>query len=290
MLNCELHFRVELDWKIIVTKYATWESRGECALEILLVLVDNWPGLFRGASGAICYRDSPPGADWAQDLDLRFCTTQRVAQPSPFLPFPCPYGLRWPQVGIPDAEMLMEQLLGDQSVYTDDRIFWIGAQTHPSRLALQELALDMPTLFDVEIIRWVRGPGGKQQSTGRHVSLREHGHYKYLIDCPGNGYSARVKWLLAIGRPLFLVEREIVEPWHEDLEPWVHYVPVASDLSDLLDHHARLEADSSLYKAIAGNGRQFAANQLKMESRLIATAAAVARRVEDAVEPVESWK
>ncbi len=277
MPDCELHFRVEPDLKIPITEYATWESRGECAVEMLVDLVENWPELFVGRSGAICYRDRPPGPEWASGCDLAFCTTKRLGEPSPFLPFPCPNAVRWPQVGIPDAVELMEKLLADDAPCDDERIFWIGAETHPSRRALSQLARREPGRFDVEVMRWVKDADGRQRSATRQVSLPEHRRYKYLVDCPGNGYSGRVKWLLATGRPVFIVDREIVEPWHEELEPWVHFVPVAADFSDFLDHHARVEADPSLYEAIGGNARRFAAEHLRVEAQLTRTAEAVAK-------------
>lgn len=276
MLDCELHFRVAEDKRILVTNYATWESRGECAIELISDLVENWPELFIGRTGAICFRDRPPQATWESNQDLVFCTTKRAGQSSAFLPFPCPYSLRWPQVGIPDAEQLMEDLLADDSPVMDPRIFWIGAETHPSRRRLRELASRDVDRFDVEIMRWISDANGVQKSASRQVSLPEHRRYKYLIDCPGNGYSARIKWLLATGRPLFIVDREIVEPWHEHLVPWVHFIPVSADLSDLLAHHARIEEDSSLYHSIGEQARHFAAQYLRVEPQLVNTAAAVA--------------
>jgi hypothetical protein len=124
-------------------------------------------------------------------------------------------------------------------------------------------------------MRWITDANGLQKSAHRQVSLPEHRRYKYLIDCPGNGYSARIKWLLATGRPLFIVEREIIEPWHERLQPWVHFIPVAADLSDLLEHHARIEADPALYHSIGEQARHFAAEHLSVEAQLINTATAV---------------
>jgi hypothetical protein len=245
---------------------------------MLTDLVTNWPHLFIGRSGAVWFRDRPPAGDWAEECDLRFCTTKEAGTPTSLLPFPCPYGLRWPQVGIPNAEELMASLLVDDSPVTNPRALWIGADTHPSRRALWE-RVRHDDRFDVEIMTWVKGSEGAQRSGSRQISLPDHRRYKYLIDCPGNGYSARIKWLLATGRPLFIVDREVIEPWHEALIPWVHFIPVAADLSDLLDHHARVEADSNLYHSIGEEARRFAATHLSVEARLVDTAATVANRL-----------
>lgn len=274
-MRCELSFTVETTGRIAITRFETWESRGECAVEILADLVANWPELFLGRSGAIWYGDSPPPVDWGTRSDLGFCSTKLLGSPSPYIPFPCPMVLRWPQVGIPDAQTLMEQLLADESAPKSNKIFWIGADTHESRRKLVEMGRKFPDLFDVEMMEWDRNAPDGQRSKTRQVSIPDHRKFKYLVDCPGVGYSARVKWLLATGRPVFMIERRVVEHWHEDMKPWVHFVPVAADLSDLLEHHTRLEEDPALYEEIGRNARRFAAEHLTVEALLEHTAEAV---------------
>lgn len=276
----EIHFQVESEDRILVSRYEGFQCRHENALEMLCDLVQNWPDLWVGRNGGIIFHDSPPGPEWKAKFDLAFCSTKWMGVESSLLPFPCPYSLRWPEAGIPDAEAMMEKLLADQSPYVDDRIFWIGSNTHPSRQRLCELGIQNPKLLDAEIMQWDPHATGGPRSRTRQVSLPEHRNYKYLIDCPGNGYSARIKWLLATGRPLFVVDRPVVEHWHEDLQPWVHYVPVKADLSDLLDQHAKLDGDPELYESIGRNARRFAAEQLTVEALLHRTAEAVWRRTE----------
>ena len=270
-----LSFNIEDTGQIVISEYETWECRGECAIEILSSLVENWPELFYGRKGGIWYEDSPPPAEWLHLHDLAFSSTKFHGTNGKCLPFPCPMSLRWPQVGIPNADAMMKELLDDTTPFLDSRIFWIGAETHPSRRVLFELGQRHPERFDVMIMEWHRNSDGVQCSKTRQVSIPEHRRYKYLIDCPGNGYSARIKWLLATGRPLFIVERKIVEHWHDELKPWVHYIPVAADLSNLLEHHERVEADPTLYESLCCNARSFAAEHLTMEARLIHSAEAV---------------
>jgi hypothetical protein len=283
MKGNQILFEVEAVDRVVVTKFESWECRGECALELLCDLVQNWPELMVGRSGGISFRDYPPDAEWVDSLDLAFSATKRIGEPSDCLAFPCPYTLRWPQVGIPDAELMMGGLLANEAPFEDDRMFWIGANTHPSRVKLCEIGNSHRDLFDTEIMQWdPRAPGGQRSKT-RQVSIPDHARYKYLVDCPGvsGGYSARIKWLLATGRPLFIVDREFVEHWHDDLQPWIHYVPVKADLSDLLDQHARLEADSELYENIGRNARRFAAENLTVEAMLNRSAEAVWLRVRE---------
>ncbi len=277
-----VHFEIEAVDRIVVTRFESWECRGECALEFLCDLVQNWPELLIGRSGGISFGDLPPDPNWSESHELPFSATKHIGRPSKCLPFPCPYTLRWPQVGIPNAETMMSELLAADAPYEDDRMFWIGANTHPSRVELCRIGRANPRWLDTELMEWDPTAAGGQRSKSRQVSIPDHAKYKYLIDCEGGGerggYSARIKWLMATGRPLFLVQRQYVEHWHEDLRPWVHYVPVKADLSDLLDHREKLEGDPELYASIGRNARRFAAENLTVEALLHRSAEGITHR------------
>jgi hypothetical protein len=89
--------------------------------------------------------------------------------------------------------------------------------------------------------------------------------YKYLIDIGGNGYSGRLKFLLFSKRPLLLVERNYIEYFHNDLQPWVHYVPVKMDLTDILIQVKWLENNYDKALQIAQNAYNFATNNFTEE-------------------------
>lgn len=58
--------------------------------------------------------------------------------------------------------------------------------------------------------------------------------YKYLYDIDGNGFSARYKRLITTNS--LLLKTTIFPEWYQDrIQPWVHYVPVKTDLTDLYD-------------------------------------------------------
>jgi hypothetical protein len=263
----QLDFNVR-DGRIHVTALRQYESRGDCCLELLCDLVVNWPELFEGRTGSVFYDDMPP-PDHMADKELNFCTTIRTGHRGPWLPFPCFAALRWPDIGIPDAEAMLEELLTDDREWKSPKIFWIGANTHASRHVLWELGKSHSETMDIELMEWNRKDPNLLISKTRQVSIPDHRDFKYLVDCQGCGYSARLKWLIATGRPVFVVARDIVEPWHTEMVPWVHFVPVAADLSDLLKHHARLEAEPELYEKIGRNAREFAAAKLRLDAQLI---------------------
>ncbi|KZT51609.1 glycosyltransferase family 90 protein [Calocera cornea HHB12733] len=58
--------------------------------------------------------------------------------------------------------------------------------------------------------------------------------YKYLLDVDGNGWSARFHHLLSSSS--VVLKSTVFPEWYTDrIQPWVHYVPVQVDLSDLYD-------------------------------------------------------
>jgi hypothetical protein len=72
MRGNQIHFEVEEADRIVVTRFEGWERQGECALEFLSDLIENWRDLMVGRSGGISIRDYPPDADWVDSLDLSF--------------------------------------------------------------------------------------------------------------------------------------------------------------------------------------------------------------------------
>lgn len=66
-----------------------------------------------------------------------------------------------------------------------------------------------------------------------YVQLPEFQLYKYIVQVDGNANSWGLVAKLALGCCMLKVESEW-EVWHDRyLRPWIHYVPVRSDLADL---------------------------------------------------------
>ncbi|GFZ52429.1 hypothetical protein JCM24511_10202 [Saitozyma sp. JCM 24511] len=89
-------------------------------------------------------------------------------------------------------------------------------------------------------------------------------YYKYVIDVDGNAWSARFQRLLAAGSLIFKTTI-FPEWWTDRIQPWVHYVPIQVDYSDLYDVIAFFRGDTSgrggepsLAKEIAGAGKEWA--------------------------------
>ena len=82
--------------------------------------------------------------------------------------------------------------------------------------------------------------------------------YWALLDIGGNGYSGRLKFLLFSKRPILIVERDYVEFFHNDLQPYVHYIPVDKDLANLVTQVEWMQRNPQECDTIAHNAFDYA--------------------------------
>lgn len=95
------------------------------------------------------------------------------------------------------------------------------------------------------------------------IGLVESNTYKYLMDVDGNGWSGRFHRLMST-RSLVL-KSTIFPEWYQDrIEPWVHYVPIKIDYSDIYDTMAYFVGTpdgqgghDSIAEKIGESGRQW---------------------------------
>ncbi|KAG8431545.1 hypothetical protein GDO86_018333 [Hymenochirus boettgeri] len=74
-----------------------------------------------------------------------------------------------------------------------------------------------------------------------------------------------MKHLFLCGSLVFHVGEDWQEFFYHRLEPWVHYVPVSQDLSDLRELLQFAEENDEEMKKIAERGQQFITQFLRME-------------------------
>ncbi|RDB26672.1 Beta-1,2-xylosyltransferase 1 [Hypsizygus marmoreus] len=68
----------------------------------------------------------------------------------------------------------------------------------------------------------------------KRQGAKEMGNFKYIIDVDGNAWSSRFKRLITSNSLIF--KATVYPEWFYDrIEPWVHYVPIQVDYSDLYD-------------------------------------------------------
>ncbi|KAL7408836.1 glycosyl transferase family 90-domain-containing protein [Mrakia frigida] len=104
------------------------------------------------------------------------------------------------------------------------------------------------------------------------LTFDQETNYKYILDVDGNAWSARFKRLLTTGS---LVLKSTIYPewWNDRIQPWLHYVPVKVDYSDVYDIMAFFRGDdedglageNELAKMIAKNGNEWSSKNWRKE-------------------------
>lgn len=171
--------------------------------------------------------------------------------------------VNWKETGTLDydkfCDLMVKESLKEPEYKT---LFWIGnAKTHITREVLCKIAQG-DARIEAYAMQWIKDENAEKKPS-KYVSLLDHTKYKYLIDIQGVGWSARTKMLLFSGRPLFLVDRKWKEYWYEDIKPFVHYIPVREDLSDLCEKLDWAENNYDEAKKIAKNAQEFALTNLR---------------------------
>lgn len=165
----------------------------------------------------------------------------------------------WKQTGLDDFEATCSavQHIGPPQT---TMLGWRGAATHPGRKPL--VALDDKRFFDCEFIEWNRS-NPQRLTAPNFLSFEDQVRkWRFLIDVEGNGYSGRLKLLLHCPRVVFIQERRYREDFFPHLIPWLHYVPVRNDFSDLAINLKRLLSEPGLESLILDAARAFAASFL----------------------------
>ncbi|KAJ3108396.1 capsule-associated protein CAP1 [Physocladia obscura] len=88
----------------------------------------------------------------------------------------------------------------------------------------------------------------------KHVNFDEFQHFKYLLVVDGNAWPARLQTFLK-SNSLVLYTGIYRDYFNGLLEPWVHYVPVNPDLSDLLDKVKWAMANDDAARKITENAQ-----------------------------------
>ena len=197
----------------------------------------------------------------------------------------------WPEVGIINYDDTCKEIEeAGKKPYIYDKLFWIGnASTNRLRERLVKIGKHYEN-FEFIGMNWTAAPKEgqlKRQEATKYVSLPDHTQYKYLIDVPGRGYSARVKLLLFSGRPLFYVERSESEFYFKELKPFEHYIPVKGDLSDLVAQYNWAEEHPEEVQQIAQNALEYAKNHLTTRAAIFKYSEILSQYIKDYKQMIE---
>jgi hypothetical protein len=178
---------------------------------------------------------------------------------------PCHVFHAWKECGISDYDSVCNEMnSASLQEPKDSRLFWIGnAATHSTRNLFLDVTKSRSDVYAIDSGNWHGTDGTMKTAEKKYISLPEHCDYKYLIDIQGNGYSGRTKLLMHSGRPLFYQDREWHEYWFFETKPFVHYIPVKEDFSDLNEKLDWASENPQACDTIAANALAFAKANLR---------------------------
>lgn len=173
-----------------------------------------------------------------------------------------------------------------------NKIFWRGGATGAKntylynvtnfdkliRLKLVMFSKLYPDLIDAEITAYYEfsanqdGDNLKQilntlfSNKEKRVDEIEHLKYKYLIAVDGNTCSwLRVPWIMLSNSVLLKQETSNIEWFYSALKPYIHYVPINEDLTDIFSKLDWMQKNDDKLKEISLNAQNFIKNDLMPE-------------------------
>jgi hypothetical protein len=153
------------------------------------------------------------------------------------------------------------------------KAFFRGSRTTYQRDPLMRLTKNRP---DLAHAHYTFNPGtgvpmqqlidimGQKPAT--EASFEEHCKYKYLFNFKGMAASFRYKHLFLCNSLVFHVGNtgnDFVEFFYEALVPWVHYIPIDQEMSDLEDKLEFARQNDDIAKEIAQAGMDFIRTNLQ---------------------------
>lgn len=138
---------------------------------------------------------------------------------------------------------------------------WRGANTHKSRAIL----VSKSDGINIDA-HWA----SNIKKDSNYISLFDQiRKWRFVIDMGGWGWSGRTKIYFFSKRVFFIVDRVHKEYWHPLIKPWVHYVPVKVDMSDLIKNLEIVKSNHNLEKTIIEEAYKFATVKLTREACLL---------------------
>ncbi|XP_072240131.1 protein O-glucosyltransferase 1 [Leuresthes tenuis] len=146
--------------------------------------------------------------------------------------------------------------------------FFRGSRTSSERDPLILLSREDPELVDAEYTKnqaWKSERDTLGRPPAKEIPLVDHCKYKYLFNFRGVAASFRFKHLFLCGSLVFHVGDEWQEFFYPQLKPWVHYIPVKQDLSDVRELLQFVKENDAVAQQIATRGKEFILEHLRMD-------------------------
>ncbi len=173
---------------------------------------------------------------------------------------------QWPEAGITSyTEECTKLQAHSKNPPLYNKIFWAGnLNTHFTRQLFYDRFKSDTSRFEFHLV-----DTSTKDYMQKIIPMHKQLEYKYLIDIQGNGFSGRLKFLLHSGRLLFVQDRKWKSYYHFKLKPFVHFIPVKEDFSDLYDQLNWAENNPIKVAEIIQHATDFALTELKYENVIL---------------------
>jgi len=179
----------------------------------------------------------------------------------------------WPDAKFDDYDQKTQAMAAASEMPPrDDRAFWAGRCMNGARKRAVQIASDRPDLLEAYDTEPNYDAAINRYSATFRTMEDQVATHRYMIDVEGAGYSGRLKMLLHTKRVVLVQERPWREWFFDDIEPFRHYVPVARDMSDLIERIEWLRANPKMEAEIAAEAQNFARTRLTRAAAVAAWA------------------
>lgn len=82
--------------------------------------------------------------------------------------------------------------------------------------------------------------------------------YRYIISVEGNDVATNLKWIMA-SNSIVMMPKPTIESWflENHLMPYVHYIPLKNDFSDLMEQYLKAEQNPVMCQNILRNAKEY---------------------------------
>lgn len=148
-------------------------------------------------------------------------------------------------------------------------VYTLGNLDNFPRFLLSRLSKNNPDLIDAKFTDLVQINQEAAQYiinlglNSNYYPIIDNAKFKYLISVDGNTYPTSLSWQLFSNSVILKQDSPYIQWYSNELKPFVHYVPVAHDFSDIINKIYFLNDNQDLCLEIIKNANNFANNNLQ---------------------------
>ena len=180
-----------------------------------------------------------------------------------------PMGILWPlNVERHFAKMASVGLSDTPWEQKRPRLVWRGADTGRGERAKLVRKFISDQRKDVDIALTFVLEYGDSTLTRPALGMKDLLQNKYLLSLEGNDVSSGLKWML-LSKSVVFMPTSTYESWalESQLRPFIHYVPVQRDLSDMHERLKWAKSNDELCRNISARATEFMSNFLGYSER-----------------------